>query len=528
VGADDHRGDDDHEYVFLQGDAEQLDAGPQGDLEDADLQGVPVPEQCGRVEEGGRAGRGPEGAGVVEKRERDAPPEGLGHQIGVLTENADVGKHVRDVGPTGLQCSALGTSGWGHPLAPTATSVIVFRPWERQTTLITPGYERSRWEIQMDIADIATSEYVAVDADERLGKVRSLFERENPKGILVTEDEEYAGVITQKQLVQSHVEDQTKAQAMMQSAPRVERTDDVREVARVLVEGGTKVAPVFEADRLWGIVTEDDILEAVLEHLDALVVDQIYTGDVVTISEDTTVGQVINLLREHGISRLPVLDEDGLLTGMVTRHDIVDIVVRDMDKATRGERRGDIERMLDLPVYDEMNSPVATTTGAESVRDAVERMLDNDYAGLVVTPDGDDRVVEGIVTKTDVLRALTFTEEDHMDVQITNVRLLDTITRETIRQRIEEVADKYQEMQVQHAHVRLHEHKEKLRGTPLIQCQIRLRTNKGQAAGSGEGYGADNAFRVALDKLERNVLEVKGVRADEEYRGQLLRKLGEL
>ncbi|PSP49601.1 CBS domain-containing protein, partial [Halobacteriales archaeon QH_3_68_24] len=143
----------------------------------------------------------------------------------------------------------------------------------------------------MDIADIATSEYVAVDADERLGKVRSLFERENPKGIIVTEDDDYAGVITQKQLVQSHVEDRTKARAMMRSAPRVGRTDDVREVARVLVEGGTKVAPVFEADRLWGIVTEDDILRAVLEHLDALVVDQIYTKDVVTVTEDTTVGQ---------------------------------------------------------------------------------------------------------------------------------------------------------------------------------------------------------------------------------------------
>jgi ribosome-associated translation inhibitor RaiA len=115
-----------------------------------------------------------------------------------------------------------------------------------------------------------------------------------------------------------------------------------------------------------------------------------------------------------------------------------------------------------------------------------------------------------------------------MDVQITNIDLLDTISRQEIRERIEGVADKYRKMQVQHAHVRFHEHKEKLRGTPLIQCQIRLRTNRGQAAGSGEGYGADNAFRVALDTLERNVLELKGVIADEEYRGQLLRKLGEL
>ncbi|MDQ2072838.1 CBS domain-containing protein [Haloarcula sp. H-GB4] len=380
----------------------------------------------------------------------------------------------------------------------------------------------------MDIADIATREFVEVDANKRLGKVRSIFERENPKGIIVTEDGDYAGVITQKQLVQSHVEDNAKAGAMTRSAPKVERTDDVREVARVLVEGGVKLAPVFEAGELWGIVTEDDILDAVLDNLDALSVEDIYTRDVITVSEDTNVGQVVNLLRKHGISRLPVLGDDDGLTGMVTRHDIVDVVVRDMNKTTRGDRSGEIERVLDMPVYDVMSSPVETAKLGDSVEDAVARMLENDFAGLVVTPEDDDTHVAGILTKTDVLRALTYTEEEHMDVQITNIKLLDTISRADLRADIETVADKYGAMQVQHAHVRFHEHKEKLRGTPLIQCQIRLRTNKGQAAGSGEGYGAETAFNVALDKLERNVLELKGVQADEEYRGQLLRKLGEL
>jgi len=380
----------------------------------------------------------------------------------------------------------------------------------------------------MDIADIATRDYIEVDADERLGKVRSIFERENPKGIIVTEAGEYAGVITQKELVQSHVEDRAKAAALMQHAPKVKRTGDVRETARVLVESGTKVAPVFEANKLWGVITDDDILEAVIDNLDALTVEQIFTGDVVTATEDTEVGQVINKLREHGISRLPVLSDDGKLTGMVTRHDIVDVVVRDMDKATTGERAGDVDRVLDLPVYDVMSSPVATTTIDESVEDAVRRMLENDYAGLVVTPEHDDSLVAGIITKTDVLRALSFTEEEHMDVQITNINLLDTLSRQDVRVGIEDVADKYQAMQVQHAHVRFQEHKEKLRGTPLINCQIRLRTNKGQVAGTGEGYGSKTAFNVALDKLQRNVLERKGVRSDEEYRGQLLRKLGEL
>jgi ribosome-associated translation inhibitor RaiA len=115
-----------------------------------------------------------------------------------------------------------------------------------------------------------------------------------------------------------------------------------------------------------------------------------------------------------------------------------------------------------------------------------------------------------------------------MDVQVTNVDLLDVLSRDAIRQDVESIAAKYEAMTVRHAHVRFHKHKERLRGTPLIRCQIRLRTDRGQVAESGEGFGAENAFHVALDLLERNLLELKGVRSDEEYRGQLLRKLGEL
>ncbi len=380
----------------------------------------------------------------------------------------------------------------------------------------------------MDITNIAAPEFIEVDVDKRLGKIRSIFDRENPKGIIVTDDGEYAGVVGEKQLIQSHIDDSTKAAALMKSAPKIDRHEDVREVARMLVEGDTQIAPVYEGEKLWGIVTTDAILHAVLENLDALTVEQIYTTDVITIREEDNLGKAINRLREHGVSRLPVLNENDQLTGIVTTHDIVDFVVRKMHRQGKGDRTGDIDRMLDLPVYDMMRSPVFTTNPGESVQVAVERMFDNDIAGLVVTPSDDDAEVIGVLTKTDVLRALTFTQEDQMDVQVTNVGLLDTMPREELVKSITEVVDKYQEMQVHHAHVRFHEHKEKLRGTPLIQCQIRIRTSHGQVAGSGEGYGAEHSFRVALDKLERNVLEMKGLNSDEEYRGQLLRKLGEL
>ncbi|WP_290812806.1 CBS domain-containing protein [Halovivax sp.] len=385
----------------------------------------------------------------------------------------------------------------------------------------------------MNIADIATQDYLEVDVGTRMGKVRSTFENGNPKGIIVVDDGEYEGVISERQVLQSHVEDDAKVAALIKPsrkapAPTVDRHEGVRETARVLIEGNATIAPVFEDDELWGVVTDDAILRAVLENLDAINVADVYTDDPITIAEDDGIGKAINYLREHGISRLPVLNENGFLTGVVTTHDIADFVIRENQRMTQGDRVGDNERMLDVPVYDIMNSPVETTSLETTVREAVETMLEYDYAGLVVTPKDDDREVEGVVTKTDVLRALTFTEEEQMDVQITNVSQLDTLSREDIVISIEEVADKYAKMRVHHAHVRFHEHKEKLRGQPLIRSQIRLRTSKGQVAGSGEGYGAESAFRVALDKLERNVLEMKGIRSDEEYRGQLLRKLNEL
>jgi len=385
----------------------------------------------------------------------------------------------------------------------------------------------------MDISDIATQDYAEVDAEERLGKVRALFEEENPKGVIVTRagGAEYVGVITQKQLLSSHIGDDTRAVSLVNPdghAPKLERTEDVRDVARKLVEGGTKVAPVFEAGDLWGIVTEDRLLEAVLDSLDALTVEQIYTDDVVSVREDDNIGTVINRLREHGVSRLPVLDESGDLTGVVTTYDLVDFVTRDVEKTTRGDRRGEVERLLDLPVVDVMSSPVTTVGPSDTVEDAVRTMLEEDFAGVVVVPADDPTQVVGVLTKTDVLRAISYTEEERMDVQITNIDLLESLSRQDVREGIEEVASKYSKMHVRHAHVRFHEHKERLRGTPLIMCQIRLRTSEGQAAGTGEGYGADNAFYMALDTLERNVLEKKGIRSDEEYQGQLLRKLGQL
>ncbi len=179
--------------------------------------------------------------------------------------------------------------------------------------------------------------------------------------------------------------------------------------------------------------------------------------------------------------------------------------------------------MLDIPVQDIMNSPVETASPGEALDDATKRMLDNDFSALVVEEGGKP---VGIVTKTDVLRCLTWTEENQMDVQISNIDLLDMTSREDVMELIQGVADKYQDLQVLHAHVHLQKHKEKLRGNPLIHTKIILYTNKGQFVGTGEGYGSNHSLRISRDKLERQVLSKKGVRRSDRDAQRLIKELG--
>jgi ribosome-associated translation inhibitor RaiA len=59
------------------------------------------------------------------------------------------------------------------------------------------------------------------------------------------------------------------------------------------------------------------------------------------------------------------------------------------------------------------------------------------------------------------------------------------------------------------AKIHLHEHDEKLRGTPLLLARIRLYTDRGLVMASGEGYGASHAIHEARDTLERRIRDDK-------------------
>jgi CBS domain-containing protein len=371
----------------------------------------------------------------------------------------------------------------------------------------------------MDIADMVSTEFTQFDVGTPVSKLAGAFEDPTLKAVVITDGDDYEGVVTRRQLAASRRPPSAKAGTLVWHVPTVERTEDVREVARLMVGSDSKVLPVLSGDDLVGVVTADDLLREVRPNFGVLDVHHVYTDDLVTVGSDQTVGDVLHVLRDNSITHVPVVDDDEL-RGIVSLHDVMNFVTREIKKSSGGEgnfqtgqshggfgaREGEQDRMLDIPVRDLMTSPVSTTTRSASLDEALEEMFDADASSLVVV---DDEKPVGIVTKTDALRSLTWEAGGNRAVNLTGADLLDDMSYDEVVALIDDLERKYRQMTVLEAKIHLHEHDEKLRGTPLIYARIRLFTDKGMFIASDEGYGARHAINLAYNALERNILKGK-------------------
>ena len=158
-----------------------------------------------------------------------------------------------------------------------------------------------------------------------------------------------------------------KVRDIMTTDPISVRGDTLlKEAARIMVRHKVSGLPVIDDDgRLTGIVTEGDFLrrEASRDRpyrmslLDALfgeggevepvaeTVAEVMTQDVVTIAADAGLGEAARLMSHRNIKRLPVVGEDGMLEGIISRADIVNAFTKP-DDVIEDEVREDIVRRL--------------------------------------------------------------------------------------------------------------------------------------------------------------------------------------
>ena len=139
--------------------------------------------------------------------------------------------------------------------------------------------------------------------------------------------------------------------------------DKITDIAQILRENKISGAPIVDKDnKVIGIVSEGDIMRLLEVHsprinlilpspLDwielpirmkyefdeiaedmnraaSVHISEIMTKKVITTKEDDDISDASQLMDTHSVNRLPVVDDEGKLIGIVTRGDIISALVR--------------------------------------------------------------------------------------------------------------------------------------------------------------------------------------------------------
>ena len=107
------------------------------------------------------------------------------------------------------------------------------------------------------------------------------------------------------------------------------RKTNGRDLSVKLLSGMYSGLPVVDKGKVVGVVTEFDLLNAVKkgEDLQHIFAEDIMTKEPICVEEDTHVDEIIKIMTEQRIIRVPVV-RDGSLIGVISRCDILNSLIQ--------------------------------------------------------------------------------------------------------------------------------------------------------------------------------------------------------
>ncbi|WP_407355622.1 CBS domain-containing protein [Methanolobus sp. WCC5] len=149
----------------------------------------------------------------------------------------------------------------------------------------------------MDVKDVMNPNVVTCSPDTPIREVATLLKQNSISGLPVVEDGEVVGIVSE---------------------------GDILRLLEIPKHGGLWLPSPFE-------VIEVPIRELLnweetknmLEDIGSKPVREIMKRSVYTISPERSIEDASSIISRHRINRLPVVDEDGQLVGIVTRGDII-------------------------------------------------------------------------------------------------------------------------------------------------------------------------------------------------------------
>ena len=113
----------------------------------------------------------------------------------------------------------------------------------------------------------------------------------------------------------------------------VTKSDSIREAVYLMRKHHVGTVVVVEKQNTTpvpvGILTDRDIVVEILAQdidIDTVSIADVMSFELVTVAEDTKLLDAVTLMRSKGIRRLPVVNSDGGLIGILTVDDVIELL----------------------------------------------------------------------------------------------------------------------------------------------------------------------------------------------------------
>jgi len=173
------------------------------------------------------------------------------------------------------------------------------------------------------------------------------------------------------------------------------------DVLSKMVRYNVGAVPVVTRDeKVFGIITEKDVVNHLAEKITGKAVEEVMTRDVVTIGSCATLYDALKTMVSNGFRRLPVVD-DGELKGVLVAMDVVRFL--GSGKAFEYARSDDVRDVLAVKVAEVMTRDVETIALHSDIGEAASLMMKTGRGSLLVVEGGE---LKGIITERDLVIAI--------------------------------------------------------------------------------------------------------------------------
>jgi len=275
------------------------------------------------------------------------------------------------------------------------------------------------------VKDLMTEDPITAELPgNRVDVINKMIEHQLT-GMPVVKDGELKGLITRIDFFKNPGEDQL-ALIYRKDQPSISHDADIKEATRIFVENETHYLPVKDgSNSCVGILTTADMLPYISEKNIQTPVGEVIGRECVPLYEKTPIKVALQTMSLTGIYAFPVVDEDTILTGIITDRDLFDMSEIDgqIEKSDLGLEDDEDswswqglknvmklyyeESVIELPeicVEDAMVDDPLTVYNQTSVSEAANMMEENDFGQLPVVDEMDN--LEAMLYEFDLIESL--------------------------------------------------------------------------------------------------------------------------